>query len=128
MACEGLPSVRHNNNYIPYTPNCKILEVTFDNNLTFNKYINNKIPLARMAFNNIHRFQHFHPKTRLHLFFFFFFYFEGSGLTIQQPTIFLTVFFKFFSVVGSYVNLKLQSFNFHSAVNSVVISKMQTIH
>ena len=38
------------------------------NKLTFNKHINNKIPLAKLSNNTLHRFQHFHPKIRLHLF------------------------------------------------------------
>ena len=68
QACLGLHPIRHNNNYIPYSPDCKILGVIFDNKLNFNKHINTKIPLARYAFNTLRRFQHLHPKIRFHLF------------------------------------------------------------
>ena len=68
QACAGLPPIRHNNNYIPYTQGSKILGVTYDNKLTYTKHINSKIPLARYAYSTLNRFQHFHPKIRLHLF------------------------------------------------------------
>ena len=68
QACAGFPPVRHNNEHIPFTHHCNILGVTFDNKVNFNKHIDNKVPLARLAYNTLHRFQHFHPKIRLHLF------------------------------------------------------------
>ena len=68
QACAGLHPIRHNNNYIPYTQEAKILGVIFDNKLTYNKHINTKIPLAKHAFSTLNRFQQFHPKIRLHLF------------------------------------------------------------
>ena len=60
--------MRHNNDYIPYIQDSKILGVIYDNKLTYTKHINSKISLARSAYSTLIRFQHFHPKTRLHLF------------------------------------------------------------
>ena len=62
------PPIRHNNNYIPYTQDTKILGVTYENKLTYTKHINSKIPLARHAYSTLNGFQQFHSKIRLHLF------------------------------------------------------------
>lgn len=67
-ASRALGPIRHNNKYIPYQDECKILGVTFDHKLKFQKDIKKKITLAKIAQNKLRRFIFLHPKIQLQLF------------------------------------------------------------
>ena len=70
---QNMWPIRHVNNYIPYVVESKVLGVTFASNISkidniFNKHLNKKNTLARIAMTKLFRFRHLHPKILIQLF------------------------------------------------------------